>query len=87
MEIPKHQSHLDVAVIVAGVTTVARVNQNGVEAIHDGVAWALRHVWADVQEFWITHILKKEKEKKAFINHSVEICRVNKYITEITNWN
>lgn len=35
---PKYQSHLDVAVIVSGVTTVARVNQNGVEAVHDGVA-------------------------------------------------
>lgn len=38
VEIPKHQSHLDVAVIVAGVATVARVNQDGVEAVHDGVA-------------------------------------------------
>lgn len=35
---PKAPSHLDIAVIVAGVTTVARVNKNGVEAVHDGVA-------------------------------------------------
>lgn len=34
---PKYQSHLDVAVIVSGVTTVARVNQDGVEAVHDRV--------------------------------------------------
>lgn len=50
--------HLDVAVVVAGVTAVARVHQNSVEAVHYRVAGALGHVGSDIQEFWVAHILK-----------------------------
>lgn len=51
-------SHLDIAVIVASVTAVAWVHQNSVETVHYRVAWALRHVGSDIQEFWVGHILK-----------------------------
>lgn len=56
-------SYLDIAVVVASVTTVARVHQNSVEAVHYRVAWALRHVGSDVQEFWVTNILQKIWQK------------------------
>lgn len=51
-------SHLDIAVVVASVTAVAWVHQNSIEAVHYRVAWALRHVGSDIQEFWVAHILK-----------------------------
>lgn len=42
---------------MASVTTVTRVHQNSVEAVHNRIAWALRHVGSDVQEFWVADIL------------------------------
>lgn len=60
-------SYLDIAVVVASVTTVARVHQNSVEAVHYRVAWALRHVGSDVQEFWVTNILQKIWQKHEII--------------------
>lgn len=53
-----NSSHLDIAVVVASVAAVARVHQNSVEAVHYRVAWALRHVGSDIQEFWVAHILQ-----------------------------
>lgn len=55
-------AHLDIAVVVAGVTAVAWVHQNSVEAVHYRVAWALRHVGSDIQEFWVAHILKNTQQ-------------------------
>lgn len=33
-----HSFYLDIAVIMASMTTVARVHQNSIEAVHNGVA-------------------------------------------------
>lgn len=50
-------SDLHIAVVVPSVAAVARVHQDSIKPIHDGVTAALRHVRTDVQELWIANIL------------------------------
>lgn len=53
---------LHVAVVVPGVAAVARVDQDGVQPVHDGFAATLRHVRADVQELGVAHVLWESPE-------------------------
>lgn len=50
-------AHLHVAVVVAGVAAVARVHQDGIEAVDHRLTAALGHVGPDVQELGVPHIL------------------------------
>lgn len=55
---PAHGStDLHVAVVVACVAAIARVDQDRIQPIHDRLSVALGHIWTDVQEFRIAHIL------------------------------
>ena len=54
---PRSVPYLDITVVVAGVAAVPRMHQDGVEAVHDGVAGALRHVGPDIQELGVAHVL------------------------------
>lgn len=44
---------------MSSMTTVARVHQNSVEAVHHGVARTLRHVGSDVEELRVPDILEE----------------------------
>lgn len=59
---PQRATHLHVAVVVPGVAAVARVHQHGVQPVHHGLAAALRHVGADVQELGVAHVLRESPE-------------------------
>lgn len=55
---------LHIAVIVPSVAAVARVDQDGIQPVHDRLATTLGHVWADVQEFRIAYILLEKPSKR-----------------------
>jgi hypothetical protein len=45
------------------------VDQDSIEPVHDRVTVTLGHIWPDVQELWIAHILfEKSKKGKSVIS-------------------
>lgn len=54
-------AHLHVAVVVPCVAAEPRVHQYSIEPVHDRIPVLLRHVWADVQELGVPHILWTEQ--------------------------
>lgn len=71
------RAHLHIAEVVSCIAAVPRVHQHCIESICDGVTLGLRHVWADVQELRVSHVLWKEDVSgagMAFLPEQEQLC-------------
>lgn len=75
-------THLYITVVVTCMTTVPRMHQDRIKAIHHWVSWVLRHVRTNVQELWVANILRRAKWP---VNQMTSIATMNRWQFERTH--